>query len=425
MSVQDNTEQVLRKLHILLSQSEVYDEAAGTVIVDKQELIGLLQELNLCMYGMMEEYELTQRGKDKAERDTRKVGEAIIRDARHTAEDVYAASVMYTDEALRRAMDIVDETMESLRDSFHRMEKDLHSKKDAIAGNRLELKSQLQDLKDTDKYLQLIEERNKQIDKEKDEEQEVEVSPTAHIKPEIKINKDYFERNGIPLQEDAPQREKEERAAAAGSGRQKKTSAAGKGSQKKAASVGSERQKKETLAVGGETQTKTAAAGGEQQKQAPEADQEARGEMSQDMAGPTKDRGTVTYEQSLDAEMQELEGILKEGMKTENSQAEISGGKIVDVDALADKIAAQTVVALGREEYAKESSVQLAVPGGEEEVYDYGDEPEIRVTPEIRVNLDAEYFKWKDHMEIEDFGEKETAAAPEKAKKAGRFGRKK
>ena len=161
MSVQDNTEQVLRKIHILLSQSEVYDEAAGTVIVEKQELLGLLQELNLCMYGMMEEYELTQQGKDKVERDTRKVGEAIIRDARHTAEDVYAASVMYTDEALRRAMDIVDETMESLRDSFRRMEKDLQSKKDAIAGNKLELKSQLQDLKDTDKYLQLIEERNK------------------------------------------------------------------------------------------------------------------------------------------------------------------------------------------------------------------------------------------------------------------------
>ena len=359
MSVQDNTEQVLRKIHILLSQSEVYDEATGTVIVEKQELLGLLQELNLCMYGMMEEYELTQQGKDKVERDTRKVGEAIIRDARHTAEDVYAASVMYTDEALRRAMDIVDETMESLRDSFRRMEKDLQSKKDAIAGNKLELKSQLQDLKDTDKYLQLIEERNKQIEKEKNEEQEAEVSPTAHIKPEIKINKDYFERNGIPIEEDAPQKDEQ-----ALGGRQKKAASAEK-------------------------------------------------------------PGHSAYEENLDAEMQELEGILKEGMKEENARAKTPGGEMVDVDALADKIAAQAVMDFGQEEFADETRPPLVAQSAEDEVYDYGDEPEMKVTPEIRVNLDAEYFKWKENMEIEDFGEGEKTDPTEKTKKPGRFSRKK
>lgn len=412
MSVQDNTEQVLRKIHILLSQSEVYDEATGTVIVEKQELLGLLQELNLCMYGMMEEYELTQQGKDKVERDTRKVGEAIIRDARHTAEDVYAASVMYTDEALRRAMDIVDETMESLRDSFRRMEKDLQSKKDAIAGNKLELKSQLQDLKDTDKYLQLIEERNKQIEKEKNEEQEAEVSPTAHIKPEIKINKDYFERNGIPIEEDAPQKDEQ-----ALGGRQKKAAPAGRKVQ--ASSAG---RKMQEASAGRRTQEAASADSGAQE--ASSAGRKAP-EISPRTGMRAEKPGHSAYEENLDAEMQELEGILKEGMKEENARAKTPGGEMVDVDALADKIAAQAVMDFGQEEFADETRPPLVAQSAEDEVYDYGDEPEMKVTPEIRVNLDAEYFKWKENMEIEDFGEGEKTDPTEKTKKPGRFSRKK
>ena len=37
MSAQDRTEQVLRDIHILFSQSEVYDRATNRVIVDKKE----------------------------------------------------------------------------------------------------------------------------------------------------------------------------------------------------------------------------------------------------------------------------------------------------------------------------------------------------------------------------------------------------
>lgn len=95
MGAQDNTEKVLRSLHVLLSKSEPYPKEPSKVIIDKQQVIDLLAELNTCIYQIMDEYELTIRSRDKAERDFHKKGDQIIWDASRKAEDIYAASVMY------------------------------------------------------------------------------------------------------------------------------------------------------------------------------------------------------------------------------------------------------------------------------------------------------------------------------------------
>lgn len=100
MGAQDNTEKVLRSLHVLLSKSEPYPKEPSKVIIDKQQVIDLLAELNTCIYQIMDEYELTIRSRDKAERDFHKKGDQIIWDASRKAEDIYAASVMYMDETL-------------------------------------------------------------------------------------------------------------------------------------------------------------------------------------------------------------------------------------------------------------------------------------------------------------------------------------
>ena len=107
MGAQDNTEKVLRSLHVLLSKSEPYPKEPSKVIIDKQQVIDLLAELNTCIYQIMDEYELTIRSRDKAERDFHKKGDQIIWDASRKAEDIYAASVMYTDEALNHVQEIM------------------------------------------------------------------------------------------------------------------------------------------------------------------------------------------------------------------------------------------------------------------------------------------------------------------------------
>ena len=72
MGAQDNTEKVLRSLHVLLSKSEPYPKEPSKVIVDKQQVLDLLSDLNTCIYAIMDEYELTKRSRDKAEREFRK-----------------------------------------------------------------------------------------------------------------------------------------------------------------------------------------------------------------------------------------------------------------------------------------------------------------------------------------------------------------
>lgn len=213
MSAQDKTEQVLRDIHILLSQSEVYDKETNRVIVNKKEVLNLLQRLNVCIYELMEEHELTEQSRAAAERELRRKSGEIVSDANRMAEDVYAGSVLYTDEALRRVQDIMQDAADSVKQVYEKMNAELQKEKAAVHRDQSELKSHLEDLRDTNKYLKLIEERNKQMEKERAKEKEEELQPSiyAAIKPEIKINTEYFERAGIPLAEDIPEEAPEEK----------------------------------------------------------------------------------------------------------------------------------------------------------------------------------------------------------------------
>lgn len=151
MSAQDKTEQVLREMHIMYANSEVYDKATNRVIIDKKEALNLLQRLNVCIYELMEEHELTQQSRDAAERQFRKKTDGIVEDANRMAEDVYAGSVMYTDEALHRVQDIMQDAMDSVREICDKMNDALAQEKSNVRRDQSELKSHLEDLRDTNK----------------------------------------------------------------------------------------------------------------------------------------------------------------------------------------------------------------------------------------------------------------------------------
>lgn len=211
MGAQDHVEKALRELHIILSQGEVYDKDKNLVIVDKKRIVDALNDLNLGVYEVMDEHEFTKRGREQAEREAKRRGEEIIRDATGQAEDVYAASVLYTDEALKRVQFIMQDAMESVQKVYAAMQEALESEKHKVSENQLELTGSLQDLRDTDKYMQIIEERNKKLRKEIAEEKE-ELPPPAYagVKPEIKINEAYFMEHGFELEVEEEQLEKKE-----------------------------------------------------------------------------------------------------------------------------------------------------------------------------------------------------------------------
>ena len=224
MSANDKLEKVLRDMHVLISKSEVY--SGDSIIVSKSEIFELLDRLNSGVYEIMDEYELTKQSRDRAEREFKRRGDKILFDAERKAEDVYAAAVMYTDEALNHLLSMMDDSMKQIEEVQNHMMSELSDKKRQIHDNQMELKSQLQDLVDTGKYLQLIEDRNKEI------KQEQEIYKTrfggqksqpeeqfANVKTEIKINKQYFRDHGLEVDDDDEEEEKE--AAAGKKGRKK------------------------------------------------------------------------------------------------------------------------------------------------------------------------------------------------------------
>lgn len=209
MNANDKTEKVLRDIHILLSKSEPYNKEPSKVIVDKQQMIDLLANLNKCIYEIQDEYELTEQSRNHAEREFRKKGDQIVWDASRKAEDVYAASVMYTDEALSRVRDIINETNESLEQLCKNMREKIADQEHIVKTNQLELKGQLQDLSDTEKYLKIIEDRNREIQRQKEagkpiEEQVIdnEKSIYANRQTEVKVNTDYLRKLGLAEGED-------------------------------------------------------------------------------------------------------------------------------------------------------------------------------------------------------------------------------
>ena len=206
MSAQSNTEKVLRSLHVLLSKSEPYSKEPTKVIVDKQQMLDLLSELNTCIYQIMEEHEMTTRSRDKAEREFRKKSDQIIWDASRKAEDIYAASVMYMDEALNGIQDIMRQANEAVDKIYMDMDASMKKEERRIKENQSELKSQLQDLVDTEKYLNLIEERNKELERQKNAGKPVEkkeASIYANRQTEIKVNQEYLDKLGLSVEDEA------------------------------------------------------------------------------------------------------------------------------------------------------------------------------------------------------------------------------
>ena len=202
MGAQDNTEKVLRSLHILLSKSEPYPKEPSKVIIDKQQVLDLLSQLNDCIYQIMDEYELTRSSRDKAEREFQKHGDEIIWDASRKAEDIYAASVLYMDEALSRMQEIMKDAKEKVSSIYSEVDNQMKKEERAVKTNQLELKSQLQDLVDTEKYLKIIEERNREIEKQKNEGkplEEREPNLYADRQTPIKVNQEYLDKLGLSV----------------------------------------------------------------------------------------------------------------------------------------------------------------------------------------------------------------------------------
>ena len=211
MSPQDKVERVLKEIHVAFSKSETYNGHPDKVIIDRKQFLNLLDRLNQGIYDMMDQYEQTRQSRNNAERAFRKKGDEIIEAANANAEDVYAASVIYTADMIGAIRELMDHTNDSMNDLFLQFRKDLREQKDKLQAHEKELQGQLADLTDTKKYLSIIDDINKERARKKrdlDAERETGVQYAKNMiytppsSPEIKVNEQYFENSGTKKPED-------------------------------------------------------------------------------------------------------------------------------------------------------------------------------------------------------------------------------
>lgn len=211
MSIQDKVERILRELHIMLSRAQALEADEEYVLVNKKEMQRQLGWLSEAVSEMMEEYELTTQSRNRGEMEAEKHRMEIVRNANHQAQDIYAASVIYSEDALGRIQDIIQDAEEASKEILRGLSRQMEEEKRIVRRNQLELITQLEDMKDTAKYMKLIEERNREIARAKAKtkeganagskraylRQEENKPQVPLISPEIKINEEYFEKAGL------------------------------------------------------------------------------------------------------------------------------------------------------------------------------------------------------------------------------------
>ena len=210
MSAQEKTEKVLRDIHVLFSKAEPYEGSKRRVVIDKMRMMNLLKDLNDCMYDMMEEHELTEASREKARRAAQRENDELIFETRRNAEDIYAASLMYSDRSLNEMAEVIKESRNRMDGIYSEMQERIKQELTTIRHNQYELKGQLQGLVDTQKYLRLIQDENVRIAKEKELQANAapEPSPYEDTQIEVHVNEDYFREQGLEdLLEPQPEEE--------------------------------------------------------------------------------------------------------------------------------------------------------------------------------------------------------------------------
>lgn len=195
MSAKEDTEEVMKKIHLMLADAPSAIGAKGRIIVEKEALQALLKDLTVCVQDMMDEHEISDLGRARADREQKKRQDAAAKDAKGDIEDIYAASMIYTEQSLERVMDTIDESEKRLDDLYKHWKESLKKERETIKKDKSDVETTLNTLKDTDKYMKIIESENSRR-KKNNGEKEFERNPYADIKPEIKINPAYFEAMG-------------------------------------------------------------------------------------------------------------------------------------------------------------------------------------------------------------------------------------
>ncbi len=213
MGAKADTENTLRELQVLISRAPAYSNSPVQCVINRSETLMLLARLNKCMEQMLEEYELIQSVRDRNDRALRREAEERMTDAQRKAEDVYAAAVLFTDQALEALREQTDDMIRGFAETFHESREAFLAKQEEYRANQAVLREQLQDMLDSRKYQLLIEEENRRTAHTPESAEGLDETPQGFAAgafledpdrpktdgPEIIVNPEYFRKRAALL----------------------------------------------------------------------------------------------------------------------------------------------------------------------------------------------------------------------------------
>ena len=173
MTEQEHVEETMRQIHLLLAQSQQMKGMEGFIIVDRERLFELLEEINRCMYSMMDSYEISKQAHATALKRTERKCEQMIKSSRKTADDIYAASLIYMEDAMKTLFKRMQGFQTDLNQASAAFSQDIESRLDAVEANHKDLRRQLKDIIDEDTYQKAVESVHTELGIEEEPVEEV------------------------------------------------------------------------------------------------------------------------------------------------------------------------------------------------------------------------------------------------------------
>lgn len=169
-----NVEEVLKKIHIVFAKGKTIGGNPDSVVLSKSEMFALLNELNEAMYAVLDKYEASQRSKEKARLEVERRASEIVTQAKQDADDVHAASILYTDNMLAEITTAIADATEAMKNEYMLFLQRMDDQIQTIQENRDEINAQLAELHEGEFYLNALNEfrREEAEDYEDDEYEE-------------------------------------------------------------------------------------------------------------------------------------------------------------------------------------------------------------------------------------------------------------
>lgn len=153
----DNLEQVMKKIHIYIANCKESAYSSEDVIISKKRMFSLLEELNYAVYEVMEQYEATAAARDRGQAAAERMATDIKEDAMKRAEDVYASSLLYTQEAIADMRNALEYTYQKTKTEYQALIIDYEDKIEYLEDNARQITTQLSAMAEAKTYLHIIE----------------------------------------------------------------------------------------------------------------------------------------------------------------------------------------------------------------------------------------------------------------------------